>query len=88
MKAAALRADIQDDRGDDDEESETLRDELTEKTTMLNRMHTELERKNKTISHLESELNAQSTHSQEVRWCVELFIIINKCPPESVGLGG
>ena len=56
MKAAALRADIQDDRGDDDEESETLRDELTEKTTMLNRMHTELERKNKTISHLESEI--------------------------------
>lgn len=63
MKAKALRADIDD---NDEEETEGLRDELTEKTTMLNRMHTELERKSKTISHLESELNAQSNHSQEV----------------------
>lgn len=61
MKAVKLRADM------DENEDESLRDELTEKTTMLNRMHTELERREKTISHLESEMKVQTSHSNEVK---------------------
>ncbi|XP_067945316.1 dixin-like [Watersipora subatra] len=62
MKASKVRADM----ADNDEDEESLRDELTEKTTMLNRMHTELERREKTIAHVESELAAQASHSNEI----------------------
>ena len=61
MKAKKLRADME-----DNEEDDSLRDELTEKTTMLNRMQTELERREKTIQHMESELAAHSSHTNEV----------------------
>ena len=51
---------------DNEEDDDSLRDELTEKTTMLNRMQTELERREKTIKHMEGELSAQSSHTNEV----------------------
>jgi len=63
MKALKLRSDMVE---TDSEEMERLRDELTEKTTMLNRMHTELGRRDKTIARLEAELQLQSTHSGDV----------------------
>lgn len=67
MKAKKLRADMED---NDSEEVENLRDEVTEKTTMLNRMHTDLGRRDKTIAHLESEMKVQTSHSTDVSVCI------------------
>lgn len=65
MKAKALRDDMKGEHYSE-EEVEALRDELTTKTTMLNRMHGDLERSEKTVDHLQKELLAKTSHTNEV----------------------
>ena len=71
MKAKILRADMTE--NDEEEEAESLRDEITAKTTMLNRMHTDLERQEKTIAELRSELKLKTNHTAEVNLQILIY---------------